>query len=100
MRASAPFVALGLLLTSTLILAVPRASNPSQYNDPNHGTPVAQFAADSSLPGASLATAAKAGSNRLASFELGGGGTNKVGIYGDWANLNGVSALGVKLYYI
>lgn len=94
MRASVPFVALGLLLTSALTLAtpsLPRAGDPSQYDDPNNGTPVAQFTGDSSLPAAALATAAKAGSNKLNSYELGGGGTKKVGIYGDWADLSGVS---------
>lgn len=94
MRTSAPFVAISLLLTSTLALASPsriaRATDPSQYDDPDNGTPVKEFTGDQSLPVAALAAAASKGTKKLKSFELGGGGTKKVPIYGDWADLDGV----------
>jgi hypothetical protein len=97
MHASTPLVAFILLLSSAVAVATPsriaRAGDPSQYNDPNNGTPVKEFTGDQSLPVAALAAAALKGTKKLQSFELGGGGTKKVPIYGDWAELKGVRDL-------
>lgn len=96
---SAPFLAVGLLLSSAMTIASPApifdrdtaAFNPSQYNKPDAGTPSHYFAGNSSLPVKSLAKAATKGSNALKSYPLGGGGSKKVPIYGDWSDLDGVS---------
>jgi hypothetical protein len=102
MRVSALVVALSLL-SSALAVATPsrfaRANDPSQYNDPNNGTPVKEFTGDQSLPDASLAAAALKGTKKLQSFGLGGGDTKKVPIYGDWAELKGVRDLSLWCYF-
>lgn len=102
MLVSKTFVATAaLFLTSSLTSASPapilslreaNAFNPSVYNNPTHGTPSHYFAANPSLPVKALAAAANKGSKQLDSFPLGGGGSKKVPIYGDWADLGGVGA--------
>lgn len=101
---SAPFLAVGLLLSSTMTFASPApiferdtaAFDPSQYNKPDAGTPSHYFAGNSSFPVSALAKAATTGSNKLNSYPLGGGGSKKVPIYGDWSDLDGVSRCAIE----
>lgn len=103
MFASAPFIAAGLLLSSTLTLAVPRPAadsaldtgsrfTPSNYDKPNAGPPLAWFRGDESLPISALATAATKGKKSLNSYQINAGTSTKSTVYGDWANLSGVCA--------
>jgi hypothetical protein len=59
---SALFVALDILISSTVVLAAPapvaRAFNPSQYDNPYNGPPINLFQGSSSFPISSLASAA------------------------------------------
>lgn len=107
MFASAPFIAIGLLLTSALTYAAPASDislnatialdtgssfNPANYDSATNGPPLAWFRGDTSYPISKLAAAATKGSKKLASYQINSGTSKKSTIYGDWVNLNGVSA--------
>lgn len=102
MFAPATLVALGLLLVSTSTVAAPSPAadsaldtgssfTPSQYNKPTAGPPIAWFRGNTALPISALASAAKKGSKSLKTYKISQGSSIKSTIYGDWANLNGVS---------
>ena len=90
------FFTLTFLHFSMFALAAPRgrpASDASQYNDPNNGTPVSLFTASPSLQNqsSSLTAAAKAASEILESYPLNSPQPSKSNIYGDWSGFNHVN---------
>ena len=89
------FLTLMFLNFSMFALAAPSArgaSDASQYDDPNNGTPVSLFTASQSLQNQSggLIAAAQAASEILESYPLNSPQPSGSSIYGDWSGFGNV----------